>query len=59
VDAHEERNLYTALAEKHEGKRLLEHLVIDWRILLKWSLSGRGVRTGLIWLRIGTSGRLL
>jgi hypothetical protein len=59
MDAHEKRNSYTILAVKHERKRLPEHLGIDGRMPLKWSLSGRVVRTGLIWLRIGTSGSLL
>jgi hypothetical protein len=34
---------------------------IDWRIILKWILRNKGRREWieLIWLRIGTGGRLL
>jgi hypothetical protein len=42
----------------------LEHLGVDGRIILKWILSsvtggGKGVWSGLIWLRIETGGGLL
>jgi hypothetical protein len=46
------------LVETPEGKRPLG---IPERIILKWNLKKIYVRlwTGFIWLRIGTSGRLL
>jgi hypothetical protein len=39
----------------------LEHPAVDGRITLKWILmkQDRMVWTGLIWLKIGTTGRLL
>jgi hypothetical protein len=44
-----------------EGGDHSEDLGIDERILLKCILGKQGLRVwiGLIWLRIGTSGRLL
>jgi len=47
--------------ENLKGRDQLEDLAIDGRIILEWILgkhSGK-VWTGYIWLRIGTSGRLL
>jgi hypothetical protein len=46
---------------KQERGRLLEDLDIGGIIILRWILKGqdRMVWTGLIWLRIGTSGGLL
>jgi hypothetical protein len=39
----------------------LKHIGVDGRIILKWifKMSDGEVWTGLIWLRIGTCGRLL
>jgi hypothetical protein len=47
-------------ADVRERDRL-GHLVVDWGVILRWILSKSVWRvwTGLIWLRIGTSGRLL
>jgi hypothetical protein len=44
-----------------KGKVHLEDIGIDWEIILEWILGkwGGEVWTGFIWLRIGTSGRLL
>jgi hypothetical protein len=54
-------NLYKVLEGKPEGKRPLGGLGTDGRIILKWILKKQDRRmwTGLIWLRIGTSGMLL
>jgi hypothetical protein len=49
------------LVGKPEGKRPLEDLDVDGRIILEW-ISGKlcgKVWTGFIWLRMDTSGRLL
>jgi hypothetical protein len=42
---------------KHRGKRPLEDLVVDGRLMLKWALKKWGVRawSGFIWRRIGTN----
>jgi hypothetical protein len=42
-----------------EGKRALEYLDIDRRLMLKWILKHRMDVGWIIWLRIGTNGRLL
>jgi hypothetical protein len=42
VDAHEKRNSNTALAVKHEGKRLLEHPGINWDDTIKMELKWKG-----------------
>jgi hypothetical protein len=57
----ETRNAYRILVGKPEGKRLLESSEVGGRIILKWilELQDRVVWTGLIWLRIRTSGGLL
>jgi hypothetical protein len=56
----EKRNAYGKLVGKPEGKSLLRRPRRRWvdniKIDLRWD---RMVWTGLIWLRIGTSGRLL
>jgi hypothetical protein len=52
------RNACKIVVEKPEGKRPLG---LDGRIILKWTFRKYGVRlrTGFIWLSIGTSGELL
>jgi hypothetical protein len=57
----EMRNAYKALVTKPEGKRPLEDMGIDGKIILEWFLGiyGGKMWTGCIWLSIGTSGRLL
>jgi hypothetical protein len=57
----ERRGAYRALVGKPEGRRPLERPGVDGRIILKWIFErlGVGTQTGLIWLRIGTGGRLL
>jgi hypothetical protein len=54
----EKSNAYRILAEKPEGKRLLGTPRRRWVDSIKMDLDGM-VWTGLIWVRIGTSGRLL
>jgi hypothetical protein len=51
-------NEYKILVGKPEGKKLLESLHVDVRIILKSILrkSGGSLWTGSIWLRIGTDG---
>jgi hypothetical protein len=53
-------NAYRILVGKPEGKRPLGNLDVGGRIL-KWTLGKQDgvVWTGLIWLRVGTSGGLL
>jgi hypothetical protein len=52
---------YKALVRKPEGKRSLGNLGINGTIILKWIVKKyeASVWTGFIWLRIGTSCRLL
>jgi hypothetical protein len=53
------RNAYRILVEKPEGKRPPERLRSSWEDSIKIDLEGDGVVwTGLIWLRLGTSGGL-
>jgi hypothetical protein len=55
------RNSYRTLVGKHEGRDHSEDLGVDGNLILEWILGTMGgkVWTGLIWLRIGTSGGLL
>jgi hypothetical protein len=59
--AGEKTNGYRFLVGNPEGKRTLEDLDIGGRIILqRMSVKQDGVvRTGFIWLRIGTTGWLL
>jgi hypothetical protein len=45
----------------HEGKKHLEDLDVDEKIIFKWIFKSwvEEVWTGLLWLRIGTGGRYL
>jgi hypothetical protein len=55
------KNTYNILMGKPEGKRQLGRSRCRWVDNIKLDLReiGWGVLTGLIWLRIGTSGGLL
>jgi hypothetical protein len=55
------RNAHNILVGKSEGKRLLEDLGVDERIIFAWILRKQGekVYSEFIWLRIGVSGGLL
>jgi hypothetical protein len=57
----EKRNAYRTLADKPEGKRPLGRPRRKWVDNIKMDLREIGYDgvIGLIWLRIGTSGRLL
>jgi hypothetical protein len=57
----EKRNAYRLLVGKPEGKRSLERPRRKWVDNIKIDLLeiGWAVWTGLVWLRIGTSGELL
>jgi hypothetical protein len=56
----EKRNAYRILLGNPEGKRPLGDQDIGGWIILKWILDRMGwYWTGLMWLRIGTSGGLL
>jgi hypothetical protein len=59
--AGEARNAYKILVGKFEGKRPLGRSRLGGKIILQWVLGkiGEKVLTGFIWLRIGTSCRLL
>jgi hypothetical protein len=56
----EKRNAYRILVEKPEIKRPLGRPICRWmdniKMNVRWDVV---VWTGLIWLRIGTSGRIL
>jgi hypothetical protein len=57
----EKKNAYRILVGMPEGKRPLEGKDVGGWTILKWILEGYDgmVWIGLIWLRIGTNGRLL
>jgi hypothetical protein len=57
----EKRTAYMVSVGKPEGKDHWENRDISGKIILKWIIKKQDgvVWTGLIWLRIGTSGRLL
>jgi hypothetical protein len=57
----EMRNSYRILVEKPEGKYEAEDMGVGGRIILEWVLEEWGGKmwSGLIWLKIGTGGRLL
>jgi hypothetical protein len=45
---------------KSEGKRPFGDPGVDWSIIMKWVFKNwDGAWIGMIWLRIGTGGRLL
>jgi hypothetical protein len=54
----EGRVVYRVLVGKPEGKRPLGRPRRRWRIMLRWIFKkwDVGVRTGLVWLRIGIGG---
>jgi hypothetical protein len=56
-----ERNVHKISVRKPEGKNHSEELDADGRIMLERILQKKGVRMWdvFIWLRRGTSGRLL
>jgi hypothetical protein len=57
----EKRNAYSILMEKPEGRRPLGRPRRAWWTLLIWILKKQNGKawTGLIWLRITTSGELM
>ena len=57
----EKRNAYEVLVGKPEGKRTLARPRHRWQDGIRIDLQeiGWGAWIGLIWLRIGTNGRLL
>jgi hypothetical protein len=55
---HGKSEMCKILVRKPEGKRP-QDIGIDGRIILKWILRKQRVWTGFIWLRTGTTGRLL
>jgi hypothetical protein len=61
VQIREKRNAYRVLVGKPGAKRPLGGPSCRWVVNIKVNLGeiGMGVLTGLVWLRIGTSGELL
>jgi hypothetical protein len=57
----ERRGVYRGLVGKSEGKRPLGRPRHRWKDNIKMDVQelGWGAWTGLIWLRIGTGGRIL
>jgi hypothetical protein len=55
------RNAYNILVKKPDGKRPLTRAVCGWEdnIIMDLGEMGGKVWIGCIWLRIGTSGRIL
>jgi hypothetical protein len=53
--------LFKVLVEKSEGKSQLEEILVDKMIILELILrkQDKKVKSGCIWLRIGTIGGLL
>jgi len=54
-------NSYGVLVENMKGRNHLEHVVVNWRVMLKWHIQKYGVRVWavFIWLRIESTGRSL
>jgi hypothetical protein len=56
----EERNADKMFTRKSNEKYHLRDLGLDRRIILKWFLKKYGrVKTGFLWLKLGTGGGLL
>jgi hypothetical protein len=54
-------NAYRVLTRNPEGNRTLKETVVGMRMLVRWILEkqDRVIWTGIIWLRIRTTGGLL
>jgi hypothetical protein len=54
-------NAYKIWSENLKGRDHSEELDVGGRLILEWFLEKQGGKgwTGFIWLRIGTSGRLM
>jgi hypothetical protein len=61
VHGRDEKCVHYFWLESVKGRDHSEELGVDGKILLAWILGKQGgkVWTGFVWLRIGTSGRLL
>jgi len=55
----EQRNSYVILLRKPEGKRHLGRTTHRWDDNIKMDLKYERTQTGLLWLRIWKSGKLL